>query len=80
MRHLRPRFWHQADALVKVLGGVVYVACLDCALEQLEDDDDVDVSVLLLRKLKERNGWEGVAHEAKEYPLSRGCRTQGAEW
>ena len=42
----------RGEAVVKVVGGVIYIACLGCVLENLEDDDSVFVSVWMLRGLK----------------------------
>ena len=42
-----------SQAVVMVVSGVNYILCLDCTLSQLEDDDNVSVSVGLLRRLRD---------------------------
>ena len=40
------------QAVVMRVAGVTYIQCLDCILSHLEDEDRVEVSVDLLRRLK----------------------------
>ena len=41
------------QAVMKTLPPVLYVACVDCALDHLEEDDAVTVSVDLLRRIRD---------------------------
>ena len=40
-----------SQAVVMGVADITYVLCLDCALSQLEDDDSVNISADLLRRL-----------------------------
>ena len=41
------------QAVVMHVAGVTYIQCLDCILAHLDEEDGVEVSVDLLRRLKD---------------------------